>query len=76
MTSDRRSTPPRGRKTSFSAACALLLLLPLPARADEPVGCDGFKWPLKQEAALLQAPEKPVISPGTLGKLDGKAYEL
>jgi hypothetical protein len=35
-------------------ALALLFLLPAPAAfAQEPVGCDKFKWPLEKERALL-----------------------
>ena len=44
------------------------------ARADEPKGCDAFKWPLHQEAALLLAPNLPPMPPD--GAADGKAYAL
>ncbi|HEY0223031.1 MAG TPA: hypothetical protein VGC38_00790 [Pseudolabrys sp.] len=39
------------------------LLIAAPALAQEPVGCDKFKWPLNQEKALL-ASAKPVESGG------------
>lgn len=32
------------------------LLLAMPALAQEPVGCDKFKWPLEREHALLEHP--------------------
>ena len=34
-------------------ALLLLALLTTPALAQEPVGCDKFKWPLDKERALL-----------------------
>jgi hypothetical protein len=37
----------------------LVLLIAAPALAQEPVGCDKFKWPLEREKALL-ANAKPV----------------
>ncbi len=78
MTSHLRSSMSRGRKATWwkGLPAGLLLLSLLHARADEPIGCDGFKWPLKQEAALLQANGKPVIAPSSFGTPDGKAYEL
>jgi hypothetical protein len=41
----------------------IALLIAAPAFAQEPVGCDKFKWPLDQEKALL-ASAKPVESGG------------
>ena len=40
-------------------AIALLVAASSVVQAEEPKGCDAFKWPLKQEAALLQAANKP-----------------
>lgn len=39
---------------------AMALLAAAPALAQEPVGCDKFKWPLDHERALLASPaQKP-----------------
>src|ERR1039458_1920955 len=34
----------------------IVLLLAAPAFAQEPVGCDKFKWPLDRERAMLASP--------------------
>ena len=34
----------------------IALLIAMPAVAQEPVGCDKFKWPLDRERALLASP--------------------
>jgi hypothetical protein len=39
-------------------ACAIAV----PARAEEPVGCDKFKWPIDQERALLTGKAAAVAS--------------
>jgi len=36
----------------------LALLIAVPALAQEPVGCDKFKWPLERERALLASPSQ------------------
>jgi hypothetical protein len=41
---------------SFLALIALLIAVP--AFAQEPVGCDKFKWPLDHERALLASPSQ------------------
>ena len=46
------------------------------ARADEPKGCDAFKWPLKPEAVQLQAPTKAVAPTDGTAKANGTAYDL
>ncbi|QXX76563.1 hypothetical protein MHY1_p00085 (plasmid) [Methylovirgula sp. HY1] len=38
----------------------MMLLSIMPALAQEPVGCDKFKWPLAQERALLAKPARIV----------------
>ena len=43
--------------------------------AEEPTGCNAFKWPLAKEAALLQASEKPAIASGDAAPF-GKAFTL
>ena len=50
-------------KTAFivAAACAMAA----PALAEEPVGCDKFKWPLDQERATLNGTDLPKIASGT-----------
>src|ERR1700761_4979424 len=37
---------------------AVTVLAAMPALAQEPVGCDKFKWPLDHERALLAAPSQ------------------
>ncbi len=37
---------------------AIVLLIAAPAFAQEPVGCDKFKWPLAHERALLASPSQ------------------
>jgi hypothetical protein len=44
---------------------ALVLLIATPALAQEPSGCDKFKWPLDKERALL-AHAAPVASGGEI----------
>jgi hypothetical protein len=44
---------------------AFALLVAAPALAQEPVGCDKFKWPLDKERALL-AHASPLASGGEL----------
>jgi hypothetical protein len=46
---------------------ALALLVAAPAFAQEPVGCDKFKWPLDKERALL-ASASALTSGGDLAK--------
>ena len=41
-----------------------------PALAQEPVGCDKFKWPVERETTALRAPDlKTTASGGDLGSL-------
>jgi hypothetical protein len=49
-------------KTAFIvlAACAVAM----PALAQEPVGCDKFKWPLDKERATLNGTDLPKIASG------------
>jgi hypothetical protein len=48
-----------------SLAVALIVLGTLPAfAADEPSGCDKFKWPIERERAALTAPDRPRIASG------------
>ena len=44
---------------------ALLLLCAAPAwAAEEPSGCDKFKWPIERERAALTAPDRAKLSSG------------
>jgi hypothetical protein len=44
---------------------ALLLLGAVPARAaEEPSGCDKFKWPIERERAALTAPDRAKLASG------------
>ena len=46
------------------APAGLLIILVLPAFAEEPKGCDAFAWPLDVEKAALASPDKPTPSAG------------
>jgi len=54
---------------------AAVLLTAAPALAQEPAGCDKFKWPLDRERALLAAPV-PAPLAGTNAKPLGSAFTL
>jgi hypothetical protein len=44
---------------------ALVLFGAIPASAaEEPSGCDKFKWPIERERAALTAPDRPKIASG------------
>ena len=43
---------------------ALALLGTVPAWAEDPSGCDKFKWPVDRERAALTAPDRPKIDSG------------
>jgi hypothetical protein len=43
-----------------SSLVLIALLMGLPAFAQEPVGCDKFKWPIDQERSLLAKPSSAV----------------
>ena len=43
------------------AACVIAA----PAYAQEPVGCDKFKWPLDKERSLLTSKDAPTLASGT-----------
>jgi hypothetical protein len=50
-------------RTTFSIA--LLLLGSVPAwAAEEPSGCDKFKWPIERERAALTAPDRVKLASG------------
>ena len=49
------------------SAALIALLLAAPALAQEPVGCDKFKWPLDKERAMLTNPV-PVASGGEVAE--------
>jgi hypothetical protein len=57
-------------------ALVALAALAAPAQADEPKGCDGFKWSVTREAGLLQVVAKPVLPSGASATIDGKAFDL
>jgi len=51
------------------------LLTAAPALAEEPVGCDKFKWPLDHERALLASPSQ-VASGGAVAPSEAAAVTL
>jgi len=40
-------------------------LIAAPVHAQEPVGCDKFKWPLDNERSLLTSKDEPTVASGT-----------
>ena len=50
-------------RTPFIVALALLFSAPAFA-ADEPSGCDKFKWPIERERAALTAPDRTNLASG------------
>ena len=50
-------------RTPFIVALALLVGVPAHA-ADEPSGCDKFKWPIERERAALTAPDRANLASG------------
>lgn len=60
---------------TMHAAALVALLLATPALAQEPAGCDKFKWPLNRERALLAA-AAPAVSGDTIAKPAGVAVRL
>jgi hypothetical protein len=54
---------------------ALVALFVAPAVAQEPVGCDKFKWPLDREKALLASPAAVALGGEVAPPLD-KAVKL
>lgn len=50
------------RTIVFAAALATI---PAAARAQEPVGCDKFRWPVGQETAALRKPDLATLPSGT-----------
>ncbi len=55
---------------------ALILLLTTALRAEEPKGCDAFKWSLKQEAAQLAAAGRQAAPTDGSALTNATAYEL
>ena len=49
-----------------SLLTALLLIVSVPAyAAEEPSGCDKFKWPIDHERAVLTAPDRVKLNSGS-----------
>jgi len=59
-------------KTSFIAFA--LVCGAAGARADEPQGCDAFKWPLGPERAALTAPDRVSLTSGDALPLGAAAH--
>src|SRR3569623_1148246 len=53
----------------------MLAVAAAPALAQEPVGCDKFKWPLESERALLAKPATALSGSALPGPI-GRAVEL
>jgi hypothetical protein len=50
-------------------------LMPGIAWGEEPHGCDAFKWPVKADAALLHAADRPTVESGASARI-GNAVTL
>lgn len=51
-------------QTLFTVAFAATLVA-TPALAQEPIGCDKFKWPVEKEMAALRAPNLKAVASGS-----------
>ena len=47
-----------------ATSATLAFLVAVPALAQEPVGCDKFKWPLDKERATLTGSDLPKLNSG------------
>ncbi len=59
----------------LGTALALAIGLTSPSFAAEPSGCDGFKWPIARELAVLKGPASELKS-GAAIEISGKAIRL
>ena len=57
-----------------SVVAFALLCATAPARADEPQGCDAFKWPLGPERTALTAPDRASLASGEALPLGAAAH--
>jgi hypothetical protein len=55
------------RRTRHIPLIICALIAAAPAMAAEPSGCDGFKWPIGHERAVLTGPATKVESGATIG---------
>jgi hypothetical protein len=53
----------------FVLAVLVACAITAPARAQEPAGCDKFKWPIEQERALLSGKTAAVASGTDVGSI-------
>lgn len=58
------------------ATLAVALALPGAALAQDPKGCDGFKWPIAREQALLTAATNTIASGTELPQLPAAAVRI
>ena len=49
----------------FFSLVSVAYAMVLPALAQEPVGCDKFKWPLDKERATLTGTDLPKVASGS-----------
>src|SRR5690242_620853 len=59
----RRETWDRRMKSFFSILCVLTAAMP--ALAQEPAGCDKFKWPIEKARATLTGTDLPRLVSGS-----------
>jgi hypothetical protein len=63
-------------KLLLGALAGLLCLSAAGARADEPVGCDKFRWPMDRERAALTANSVTKAAPDAVRTAAPEAFEL
>ena len=62
--------------TLVAVVTALACLPVRVARADEPQGCDTFRWPIERERAALDASAVPQAAPGETRAVSAGAFAL
>ena len=77
MSRDARHGGTLSRTGALVAAVMASACLPVQAaRAEEPQGCDKFRWPIERERAALDAAAVPEATPGEARTVSANAFAL
>lgn len=77
MSRDTRRGGMRPRIWALVAALVASTCIPIQAaRAEEPQGCDKFRWPIKRERGALAAATVPDAAPGEARTVSTSAFSL
>jgi hypothetical protein len=77
MSRDARRGGMRPRTGVLVAAVLASACVPVQAaRADEPQGCDKFRWPIERERAALDAAAVPEAAPGVARTASASAFAI